>query len=97
MFSQQTVRFVYIVLDKINMQVVSRHTMERVRAITKLFPNAPKRIKCKICEGMMPNAFLKEGYLRTICGYCLNKHPARKARKKARKTRSDKGTKRKRT
>ena len=75
----------------------SRTLMDRVKAVVRLFPNAPKTIRCKVCEMMFKNPFVTEGNVASICAPCLKKHPARKATKKKRKTRSDKGKKRKRT
>ena len=71
--------------------------MDRLKSLLRQYPNAPKTIRCKVCEMMFKNPFLVDGNVRSICGPCLKNHPARKARKKKRKTRSDKGKKRKRT
>ena len=87
--------YVYIVSDKIDIRTSTPKVMERVRSLKKLFPNAPKRIACKLCGGKFPNRFLQDGHLQSICGFCLSR--VARPNKKKRKTRSDKGKKRKRT
>ena len=62
----------------------------RKTIIKKLYPNAPKRIICRLCKKSMRNTFLDEGFPRSLCPKCLSKIP----KTKVRKTRSDKGKKR---
>ncbi len=58
--------------------------------LKKLLPNAPKKVQCRKCKRIMPNTLYTDGFVRSLCKYCIAQIPKRKRRK----TRSDKGKKR---
>lgn len=62
----------------------------------KLFPNIPRMITCRKCKTRYVNPFKTKGYISSLCKPCLDRIRATYApTKRVRKTRSDKGTKRK--
>ena len=92
----KTKMFVCIVLGNLNIPILYHMGMGKPN--TKLYPNIPRMITCRKCKTPYVNPFKTKGYLSSMCKPCLDAMRAQfKPVKKKRKTRSDKGKKRKKT